>query len=172
MIAVVGTTKQNDGNARRYKVAQFIIHENYTPSTITNDVGVVILTEDIDFSDDLVAALPLASSRPADNERVTSSGWGYTSYPGSVPNDLQWMQMNVLSQNDCSAQTGEIVTGKICTLESKGHGICSGDSGGPLVNSKGELVGITSAAYLCALGKPDFFTDVYYFKDWIVAHAV
>lgn len=167
---MVGTNKQDDKNAKRHELEAFIIHENYEPSSITNDVAVIILKEDIEFGD-LVQPLPLASRAISDDERLTSAGWGLTSYPGNVPNDLQWMQMNVVSHDLCQWITGASLTGKICTLEQEGQGVCSGDSGGPLVNELNEIVGITSAAYLCALGMPDFFTDVYYFRDWIVSNG-
>lgn len=41
-----------------------------------------------------------------------------------------------------------------------------GDSGGPLV-ANGELIGIVSWGKPCAVGKPDVFTRVYYYREWI-----
>lgn len=41
-----------------------------------------------------------------------------------------------------------------------------GDSGGPLVVN-GELCGVVSWVVPCAMGKPDVFTNVYYYLDFI-----
>ncbi|XP_065162204.1 chymotrypsin-2-like [Atheta coriaria] len=170
IVAIIGTTRLDDDNARRIPVKEFITHPDYNPSGIINDIAVVILTEDIEFND-MVQPLKLASRKVQDNERLTSSGWGYTSYPGQAPNNLQWMNQNVVNAEECHEMApGETITGKICVLEMEGHGMCSGDSGGPLVDYYQELVGVTSSAFLCATGKPDFFTDVFYFKTWIEDH--
>lgn len=46
------------------------------------------------------------------------------------------------------------------------HGMCKGDSGGPLV-ADNVLIGIVSFALPCALGIPDGFARVSYYKQWI-----
>lgn len=55
----------------------------------------------------------------------------------------------------------------LCVYSGKnGTGVCSGDSGGPLVY-RDELIGVTSWAYLCALGLPDGFARVSEYIGWI-----
>lgn len=60
-----------------------------------------------------------------------------------------------------------VTDGTLCafSLES-GRGLCHGDSGGPLVID-GELAGIGSWGVPCAHGRPDGFTRVSFFFDWI-----
>uniref|UniRef100_A0A6M2DZJ2 Putative trypsin-like serine protease n=1 Tax=Xenopsylla cheopis TaxID=163159 RepID=A0A6M2DZJ2_XENCH len=52
-----------------------------------------------------------------------------------------------------------------------GWGKIVGDSGGPLVkqgNNKLELIGVASWVWkYCAQGKPDVFTSVFYYQNWI-----
>lgn len=51
----------------------------------------------------------------------------------------------------------------------RGTGICHGDSGGPLAYNN-TLIGITSWGALCAKGKPDGFTRISTYVDWIEAN--
>jgi hypothetical protein len=47
---------------------------------------------------------------------------------------------------------------------------CQGDSGGPmLLSSTGEQVGIVSWGFGCASATPGVYTDVGYFRDWIMS---
>ena len=56
----------------------------------------------------------------------------------------------------------------LCTANEKGQGACQGDSGGGLVDPKtNTLCGIVSWGIPCAKGKPDVFTRVSWFLDWI-----
>ena len=54
----------------------------------------------------------------------------------------------------------------ICTFTRAGEGMCMGDSGGPLVVN-GLQEGIASWVVPCAVGYPDAFTRVSYFREWI-----
>lgn len=46
-----------------------------------------------------------------------------------------------------------------------------GDSGGPLV-FKDQLIGVVSAVHPpCEYGKPAFYTNVFYHRDWILNAA-
>ncbi|XP_065162205.1 chymotrypsin-2-like [Atheta coriaria] len=170
MVAVVGTTRLDDEAADRYTVIDFITHPDYNQYGYRSDVAVIILDEDIEFTN-MVQPIRMTSRRVRGDERLTSAGWGYTSFPGQAPNNLQWMNQNVVSAEECQEmEPGTNIIGKICALEMEGQGVCSGDSGGPLVDRYQELVGVTSSGFRCARGRPDFFTDVYYFKRWIEAN--
>ncbi|XP_068981423.1 chymotrypsin-2-like isoform X2 [Bombus flavifrons] len=50
-----------------------------------------------------------------------------------------------------------------------GWGTTSGDSGGPLV-ADNEQIGVVSWGIPCARGRPDVFTRVYSYIDWIKDH--
>lgn len=167
-------TKQDDPNGQRHLIESFPIHENFNSATGMNDIAVITIKTEITFND-VTQPIQLPKHRVVDKERLSAAGWGHTSYPdGASANDLQWMQMNVVSPEECHELTGYPVGGQICTLESKGHGMCRADSGSPLIHTidgVDEVVGLGSSVFLCAQGKPDFFTDVYFFKYWILNHS-
>lgn len=171
--AMIGSIYYQDYTAKRYHVKEFIKHEDFDPVTLNYDIALAILNESIDFDDD-VEPIPLVTRKSHVGERMVLSGWGYTNTPPPAqvpPNQMQWMQTNVVTESICDDFHPDVDT-NVCVFESKDHGICSGDSGGPLVNGDGELVGVISAGYACALGYPDSCTDVYMLKDWIIKHSV
>lgn len=51
------------------------------------------------------------------------------------------------------------------------RGICYGDSGSALVTNN-SLVGIASWGVPCAVGKPDQFTRISSFYDWIMTNML
>lgn len=58
----------------------------------------------------------------------------------------------------------------LCTFAGYGAGTCNGDSGGVfVVNNK--IVGILSWGDPCAIGKPDQFTRVSDYIDFIETHT-
>lgn len=73
-------------------------------------------------------------------------------------------------QRHHSAQTMFIHHSTICTILKQGHGACYGDSGGPLV-SAGKLIGVVSWGIPCAQGRPDAFTRVTSYLDWIAENT-
>lgn len=173
MVAVVGTTTIDDKFATRVHVEEFIIHPDYNPYEFTNDIAVVILAEDIEFNEK-VQPIKVSTSPVPDNEKVTSAGWGYTTYNGEISNDLHWMSQTVVNAEECAeASPGETITGKICALDTAGNGqsVCFGDTGGPLVDSNDELVGVVTMNVHCNPNKPDFFTNIYLAKSWIEANT-
>lgn len=70
-------------------------------------------------------------------------------------------------QRHANAQAGRIFETTLCTIKARGQGACFGDSGGPLVQNR-TLVGLVSWGVPCAQGKPDMFTRVSSYIDWIV----
>lgn len=109
---------------------------------------------------------------------VTSvvSGWGGTAVTGGpLPNNLQWLTKQTLTNADCRVRMGAnahfVVESKICTFTQAGQGICQGDSGGPLT-AGGAVIGIVSWNIPCARGSPDGYDRVSYWYNWINANAV
>lgn len=99
-------------------------------------------------------------------------GWGRTSYPGVIPNDLQYLPSRTISFETCkNAWSVEfIVNSEICTFTREGQGACHGDSGGPLVSGSDgnfKLIGLVSWGAPCAIGMPDVYTRVSSFADWV-----
>ncbi|KAG4068142.1 hypothetical protein HA402_001567 [Bradysia odoriphaga] len=163
--AVVGTNKLNSGGIS-YPVLYGSYHESYNPQTIVNDVAVLTLALPILYNQ-YVQPISLSTSSPSSGETLTLSGWGLTSYPGSVPNDLQYINLRTLDLQTCAQSlqgANPISNGHVCTTSPAGQGACQG---GPLINSSGAQVGILSWGVPCAVGRPDVFTSVPFYYSWI-----
>ncbi|XP_017772800.1 PREDICTED: chymotrypsin-1-like [Nicrophorus vespilloides] len=166
LTVVVGSNKLNSGGVK-YKISKAIYHENYDGYLIKNDVAVLKLAKPLEFNSD-VQPIPLADSDIGGDADCVLSGWGTTSYPGNVPNDLQYINLKTLTVEDCQQRQApnEVFDSQVCTLTQKGEGACHGDSGGPLV-SGGKQIGIVSWGRPCGIGYPDVFTRVSSFREWI-----
>lgn len=164
---VVGSTTLNSGGDT-YKISKIRAHKRYNPSLITNDIAFLILASPIELSD-CIRPIELETNDIGGGEDAVLSGWGTTSYPGAVPNDLQFIDLKTISNEECKSSLGiypPILNSNICTLTQRGEGACHGDSGGPLVVN-GKQVGVVSWGRPCAVGYPDVFTRVSSFLDWI-----
>ncbi|CAK1548152.1 unnamed protein product [Leptosia nina] len=174
-IRVVTGTNKLDSGGDTYEVEKVITHEKYDGKSFLNDVEVLKLKKEIKFGDK-VANISLASSNTPGGVDLIASGWGYTTnnrYGRQSPNDLQKLMVKSLSVKECQdsalkvyKKTNPIVDSQLCTYKAEGQGICQGDSGGPVVYKK-EVVGLASWVISCARGRPDVFTRVFSFVDWI-----
>lgn len=91
--------------------------------------------------------------------------------PAITPDHLKFVQVYTLSNDECRENHSEeqaelIYDGALCTLLAEGEGACFGDSGGPLT-TQGQLIGLVSWGVPCAVGRPDQFTRISAFLDWI-----
>ncbi|XP_077267757.1 chymotrypsin-1-like [Temnothorax americanus] len=154
-----------------YRVKQAIPHSNFDSMGLSNDIGVLILTTPIEYTQ-YIQPIPLATSDIApEGSSCTLSGWGRTSLNGRVPNNLQEIELSVHSQAKCRQRHGNVLSSHICTLTRAGEGACHGDSGGPLV-ARGVQIGVVSFGLPCARGSPDVFTRVSSFTTWIRRNSV
>ncbi|XP_052754637.1 chymotrypsin-2-like [Galleria mellonella] len=165
---VVGTNTLKSGGDQ-YSVDTIIIHKDYNSYLITNDVSVIRVTENIEFTEK-IKPIQLPERDTESGASLLLTGWGRLSYPGSLPNKLQMINLTALSTERCQSlmnKVNPVYDTQICSLTKSGEGACHGDSGGPLVED-GKIVGIVSWGMPCARGYPDVYTRVYSFKDWIL----
>jgi trypsin len=167
---VVGSVLLNSGGAA-YRVSRFIDHPNYDPQNYSNDISVIQTTTDIIFNSN-VQPIALGSAFVSGGVRAVASGWGSTTTGGPTPNNLQHITLTTLTNADCLNRVGSnnhafVPESKICTLTRAGEGVCQGDSGGPLA-AENTVIGVASWAFYCALGLPDGFERVAYFRGWIL----
>ncbi|XP_032291100.1 serine protease 1-like [Drosophila virilis] len=105
-----------------------------------------------------------------DGSWAVACGWGGT-YDGSpLPDWLQCVDLQIISNNQCSQTYGHQPDGILCVATPDGKSTCQGDSGGPLVlHDGGRLVGVTSwvSGAGCQSGLPSGFTRVTNQLDWI-----
>ncbi|XP_024891146.1 chymotrypsin-1-like, partial [Temnothorax curvispinosus] len=92
-----GTNLLNESGSV-YRVKQAIPHSNYNFMGSSNDIGVLILTTPIEYTQ-YIQPIPLATSDIApEGTSCTLSGWGRTSFNGRDPNNLQEIELSVHSQ--------------------------------------------------------------------------
>ncbi|XP_066594731.1 chymotrypsin-2-like [Prorops nasuta] len=167
-LTIVAGITRLDSAGDEYKVESFLIHPEYDPVLIINDIGLIRVNEDIRFSEK-VQTIELASKDPDEEVfPVILTGWGWLSIEGDHPNNLQVIQLYTTNQGKCKSLQPKATDRNICTLTKKGEGACKGDSGGPLVNLQGKQIGIVSYGIPCAFGYPDVYTRVSYFYDFIM----
>lgn len=164
----VGTVSIKEGD--RYDVEKVISHEAYDGNWIRNDISLLKTQLTIQFND-RVQPIPIRMSRVSAREDAVASGWGLVSYPGEVPETLQFLAVKTITNDECRKKTllsssVLIYNGSICTFTKAEEGMCMGDSGGPLVVN-GGLTGIVSWGIPCGKGYPDVFTRVSEFSNWV-----
>ncbi|XP_072767402.1 chymotrypsin-1-like isoform X2 [Anoplolepis gracilipes] len=168
-ITVVLGTNTLDKGGDEYSSIKRFIHPFYSSPLVRNDIGLIKLDKDIVFGDKVKQiALPTENFEKS-NYPAILSGWGTTSYPGKVPNELQHIQLMVINQKQCLNTNFRVTNNNICTLNKKDEGACHGDSGGPLV-ADNEQIGVVSWGVPCAKGHPDVFTRVHSYTNWIKQH--
>ncbi|GAB1290732.1 Predicted gene 10334 [Apodemus speciosus] len=158
-----------EGNEQFVNAARSIKHPDFVKKALNNDIMLIKLSSPVTLNA-RVASVTLPSSYAPAGTQCLISGWGNTlSFGVNNPDMLQCLDAPLLSQADCEASyPGKITDNMVCAgfLEG-GKDSCQGDSGGPVV-CNGELQGIVSWGYGCALpDHPGVYTKVCNYVDWI-----
>jgi len=202
---VVGAWRQytaelnlSDGTEQGILIAQIIPHTNWKEETYENDIALIKLAKNVDFSSEYIgpACLPNPGDDYRDSKNCWISGWGTWFKPppaAARPNYLQKLEGNIQSDLSLKAtwKQGEILTGMIgFETDFIEHspwrsgpwisGPCDGDSGGPLVcpskdptrQGKYDVVGILSWGPRDCISKPSVSTSVTDFLPWIESNMV
>ncbi|KAH0821079.1 hypothetical protein GEV33_001711 [Tenebrio molitor] len=137
------TLEDEDPNRVTLTSSEYIIHPDYNPDTLENDLGLIKLNETfaITPTSQPIAWLP---TTPLDNETIVSVfGWGQTSDDGPLPvNLLHWNTVTALNNEDCRLIYGnQLKDNMVCVAGDYNNKTrtCSGDSGGPLVQYYGSV---------------------------------
>ncbi|XP_068619542.1 venom serine protease Bi-VSP-like isoform X2 [Battus philenor] len=164
-----------------------IKHEEYNPKSFTNDIGVLVLERDVQFTNLIrPICIPLDSelrARSFVNYNPIIAGWGDTTYRGRPATHLQALQLPVVSNEQCAQAyvkyTVQVIDGRVLCAGYKdgGKDACQGDSGGPLMqpiwDSKKFVthfyqIGVVSYGKKCAeAGFPGVYTRVTVFVPWL-----
>lgn len=179
--AVYGAYSVNAGSSHTRKggsyhyVKKVVVHEKYGTSKDglpINDIALMEVYPPFEL-DETRKAVPLVNKgkllTPGLHGMI--SGWGALYEGGYSSDELQGVQVPLISKEECQkkyAFAGTIPEGEICAAyPAGGKDSCQGDSGGPFV-VEGNLAGIVSWGYGCARpGYPGVYTEVAYYHDWI-----
>lgn len=163
-----------------------ILHPQYNPTTYTNDIGIIRLSEDVPFSTNLhpicLPVTPEIRNKDLDDTFPFIAGWGSVYFNGPSSSKLLELQIPVVEKGRCknafkSFSNAVIDDRIICAGFARGgKDACQGDSGGPLMqpyNKSYYLIGVVSYGYRCAEpGYPGVYSRVSYFLDFILDNLV
>jgi secreted trypsin-like serine protease len=167
----------NSSGSQRRDVVQIVVHPSYNDTTLVNDIALLKLATPVTLGGSgasRTAVVPLVSSGVGTLVDVSSwvTGWGDTESIPQYPNELQEVQVPIISNIVCSQSYGGILDSMLCAGYAEGgQDACYGDSGGPLVvsvNGQWQQAGIVSSGYDCA--EPNYYgiyTRVSSFVDWV-----
>jgi len=154
---------------------EWIDHPEYNRDTSDNDFAIITLASPVTFSSSVGTICLPSATENLEGVLATVTGWGTTSFLGSQPNILQKVNVNTMSNTQCTTNTvysaSEITSNMICAADA-GKDSCQGDSGGPMV-AKGsdtyyKQVGVVSFGYKCAEpNAPGVYARVQAQLDWI-----
>ncbi|KAK4020465.1 hypothetical protein OUZ56_002440 [Daphnia magna] len=177
---------QVSGLEQNRDVSSYLMHPDYESRTYFNDIALIYLTTPLDLSVPSAKAVnlppPATEFDPPAGTITTVSGWGTTSYGGSISNVLLSVAILIVSDADCNAayagpfDPNPIFPSMLCAGGlTDGIDSCQGDSGGPLFTGTGADAvqhGIVSwGRPPCAVAEyPGVYTQVSYFLDWIAAN--
>ncbi|CAG4926782.1 unnamed protein product [Colias eurytheme] len=169
---VVGTTSLSSGGVR-HEVEKIINHENFTASTVENDISLLKVVKEFSY-DSKVAPIDLTDEPSLPDTDCVVTGWGYTNNYGRVPDKLQVLNVKTVSVERCIQVLDEfegrfpITDENVCAIKGRGSGACQGDSGSPLV-ANNTVIGIVSwSLWYCGLGFPEVYVNVYTYRNWIL----
>ncbi|XP_039450944.2 uncharacterized protein LOC120429913 [Culex pipiens pallens] len=163
------------------KVSEVHIHEEY--STNRNDIAVLVLNSDVEYSDFVI---PICLDNRVDpdltklvGQRGSVAGWGLTENQ-TVAQLLRTAQMPVVSHVECVQADPTLFgryldRGMFCAGERNGTSVCNGDSGGGFYISEGDrwvLRGVVSFSGVdenrqCDTAQYAGFANVHNYLGWI-----
>lgn len=168
---LAGQTNIRDGEL--ITVSQVIEHPFYDDWDLVNDIVILKLSSNLEFSDRIrPASLPVPNFEVASGRPTTLAGWGDLQWNSrTYPDNLHSVVKPSLSNEECQRiyNQEEILETHFCAGE-YGRDACQGDSGGPLVYN-GVHVGIVSWGYYCAREYPTVYTRVSEFLGFILQNA-
>uniref|UniRef100_A0A8D2KKH4 Peptidase S1 domain-containing protein n=1 Tax=Urocitellus parryii TaxID=9999 RepID=A0A8D2KKH4_UROPR len=165
-------------------VKDIVIHQYYSPlGIIEHDIALAMLAFPVNYSTHIQpVCIPEKSFLVETDTLCWVTGWGKLSELDTerASEELQEAELNIIRHQKCNellqkrTKTKVQFTkeGMVCGYNDEGKDSCQGDSGGPLVceyNTTWIQVGIVSWGIGCGrFGYPGIYTEVSYYRDWIV----
>jgi secreted trypsin-like serine protease len=177
---IAGVHNINDNQDGEYRTAVLprdtLIHMNFNPDTLENDMGIIRVNQRITYSN-RIQPVALPSRQFVRNlfvgTIITVSGWGrFAASHTDLSPDLRFVTLPIISNAQCMRTYGHYIQPtNLCASGANGRSSCPGDSGGPVVsqvNGRIIQIGVVSfGAGDCGSGFPVGFARVTSFLDWI-----
>ncbi|XP_067627436.1 trypsin zeta-like [Eurosta solidaginis] len=167
---VAGANYRRSGDGVIVPVKELIMHEQYNPSTINNDIALAVLAAPLPINNYTIKTVELAEDSVKKGAIATLAGWGTISFQGNSSSYLQEVKVSVLSNAECNEDYAGRITDAMFCAGLRGVGgkdACQNDSGGPLLVN-GRVAGVVSWGIGCAFPQyPGVYTNVPYFRPWL-----
>lgn len=162
--------------AQRSAVIRAKLHPGYDDRTLMNDIAVLELSHELQFSDHVQpVCLPTEDFPPLPGTIGIVAGWGYTSESGKQHRNpyLLFVTQAIKPQEYCVAKMQGYFYSPMTSFCAYryGYDACQGDSGGGLMvlhEDRWYTVGIISYGVGCATPNvPGIYTDVTRYVGWL-----
>ncbi|XP_058117681.1 anionic trypsin-like [Anopheles ziemanni] len=172
-----------EGNQRR-KVEDMMVHTQYCGTVCPNDIALIQVVIPFILGDH-VKPIRLPKAREEFHGDALVCGWGATTSAlvPEYPDKLRKVVLPLVDYDECRQlwyEVSHLANTNVCAGPEDGSkAACTADSGGPLVTLNGTqvstdpvLIGIVSwGPFPCASPwRPNVFTGIAYFIDWIEEH--
>ncbi|CAH1405196.1 unnamed protein product [Nezara viridula] len=172
-------------NTTRKPETRFVIRAftgDFSYVNFDHDIAVLRLNAQVPLTETIrPICLPKVSDTLYAGTKAIATGWGTLKEDGKPSCILQEVEIPVMSNDDCRANTSYnpkmISDNMLCAGYDEGKkDACQGDSGGPLIREREdkryELIGVVSWGNGCARpGFPGVYTRVTRYIDWIVENS-
>nr|XP_037279881.1 trypsin alpha-3-like [Rhipicephalus microplus] len=162
--------------AKQSAVVRAKLHPAYDDRTLMNDIAVLELPHELNFSDTVQpVCLPTEDFPPLPGTIGVVAGWGYTSDSGKQHRNpyLLFVTQVIKPQEYCVAKMQGYFYSPLTSFCAYryGYDACQGDSGGGLMvlhDDRWYTVGIISYGIGCATPDlPGIYTDVTRYVGWL-----
>ncbi|KAJ6645392.1 Trypsin-4 [Pseudolycoriella hygida] len=163
---------------KMFNMKETYVHPNYTRVPLRNDVAILELDEDIEYSDEIQPIEMMTGlEKIPDNEddyEIVVSGYGLPSFKSKEEDcGLKKIVVKTISRDECKQHYKTLLDNQICAIN-KTSSTCQGDSGGPLTMTAWDngkiklfLMGISSFGDDCKVNEPMVFSYIPSFLGWI-----
>ncbi|KAG2388829.1 hypothetical protein C9374_000268 [Naegleria lovaniensis] len=170
----------------RRKVHRFITHPLYDSKVVVNDIALIELEEEVEFSTS-IRPIQIPDYVPLVGTELTLTGWGHDPSEKTKTVLLEQVSFPLMKEDACTSigLRMSVRKGQVCAGSETGDA-CSGDSGSPLLLPLGScasdskfycysIVGLVSYGISCSntrvANRVGVYTSVPYFKKWIQQNA-
>ncbi|KAJ3656443.1 hypothetical protein Zmor_015520 [Zophobas morio] len=166
--------ESDDPNRVTVSSSTYILHPDFNPDTIENDLGLIKLRMEVTYTIYIHPIHPMEREL-WDDARVYIPGWGQTSdFDSALTNELRYVFISTITNEECRITYGNQITDNmICAIGNYNEGTCHGDNGGALAVQNGRtyaIVGVGSfvSSDGCESTHPSGFTRTAPYYHWIV----